>query len=224
MFTGLVQDIGTVTQVQREDRASRVTVSTGLDLSDLASGESVAINGTCFTVVAHTTDSFTIDISPESLDRTNLSHLNRGDQVHLERAMRLSDRLGGHLVLGHVDGVGRLAKRRAEGNAWHLTFEVPAEVRPYLIPKGCIAVDGVSLTINRCDPLSFDVTIVPHTHEKTLLTRLSVGAEVNLEADVIGKYVVASLHSSGHCIPGLDSDVNGTPTTSPEPGEESPQS
>ena len=168
-----------------------------MDLCDVTLGESIAVNGACFTVVEVSDVCFSVDVSPESLDRTTTGALRQGDLVHLERALRLSDRLGGHLVLGHVDGVGQLQSKVPEANAWHLTFGAPPEVTEYLIPKGCIAVDGVSLTVNSCDGHSFGVTIVPHTTDKTNLLSRNVGDKVNLEADVIGKYVAKLLGPAG---------------------------
>ena len=197
MFTGLIQAIGEVVEVTHRGRSSRFTVESDLDLTDVTLGESIAINGPCFTVVAYKNQRFSVDVSPESLDRTTLGRINRGDRVHLERALRLSDRLGGHLVLGHVDGVGELLNRTAEANATHLRFSAPAEVSAYLVPKGGIAIHGVSLTVNQCDDSSFDVTIVPHTAQQTLLTTMSVGTSVNLEADIIGKYVAGLLGAMG---------------------------
>jgi len=191
MFTGLVTDIGEVVHVDHLERNSRITIRSHLDLSDLVMGESIAVDGACYTVVAFSGDRFAVDVSPESLDRTTAGSLKAGDMVHLERALRLSDRLGGHLVLGHVDGVGKLLSKNQEANAWHLIFSIPETVQPYMVPKGCVTVNGVSLTVNRCDSAEFGVTIVPHTHEKTCLTALKVGDCVNLEADVIGKYVAS---------------------------------
>jgi riboflavin synthase len=212
MFTGLIKDLGTVEEVQHRGRSSRLRVlAHALDLSDLELGESIAINGACLTAVSHSGQAFAVDVSPESLDKTTLGRLKHGDRVHLERALRMADRLGGHLVLGHVDGVGRLERRRPEGNAWHLTFAAGPEVTAYLVPKGCVAVDGVSLTVNRCDGAGFDVTIVPHTADKTLLLELREGAPVNLEADVLGKYVAGLLGGLGGGArpPGTDERLRG---------------
>ncbi len=191
MFTGLIQDIGTIARVDHLGRASRLSVRTAMDLGDAELGESIAVNGACLTVVEVRGDTFAVDVSPETLDKTSAGRLAAGHEVHLERALRLADRLGGHLVLGHVDGVGTIVSRRAEANAVHLEISAPPEVARYLVPKGCIAVDGVSLTVNTCDERRFSVTIVPHTSAKTLLTRYGQGTTVNLEADVIGKYVAA---------------------------------
>ena len=193
MFTGLVQDVGTVVSVSHRGRASRIGFRTAMDLTDVTLGESIAVNGACFTVVEFSDDIFAVDVSPESLDRTTTGALRQGDEVHLERALRLSDRLGGHLVLGHVDGVGQLQSKVPEANAWHLRFSAPREVADFLIPKGCVAVDGVSLTINSCDSHSFGVTVVPHTTDRTSLLSRTVGDKVNLEADVVGKYVARLL-------------------------------
>lgn len=189
MFTGLVQDIGRIVRAEHRGSASRLSIKTALDLADLQIGESIAVSGACYTVVEHTDDTFSVDVSPESLDRTTAGDLAVGDGVHLERAMRLSDRLGGHLVLGHVDGVGMVTRREQQEGTTHLRISAPTQVSTYLIPKGCVTVDGVSLTVNRCRGRSFDVTIIPHTAERTLLGGCPTGVRVNLEADVIGKYV-----------------------------------
>lgn len=201
MFTGLVQDVGEVASVSHTGRASRITLRTTMDLQDAELGESIAVDGACYTVVEASGRTFAVDVSPESLDRTTAGQLKVGDAVHLERAMRLADRLGGHLMLGHVDAVGRVERLVPEANAWHLTFSAPPEVTRYLIPKGSIAVNGVSLTVNACDDSGFGVTIIPHTAQRTTLARLSVGTRVNLEADVIGKYVAKLLGPMG---PGTD--------------------
>jgi riboflavin synthase len=193
MFTGLIQDVGRVVEVMHRARSSRIGIQTSLDLSDMTLGESVAVDGACYTVVEWSGQTFSVDVSPESLDRTTSGQLRRGHRVNLERALRLSDRLGGHLVLGHVDGVGQLRERRSEANAWHLRFSAPPAVARYLIPKGSVAVDGISLTVNECDDTSFSVTIIPHTADRTTLVDRSPGDSVNLEADVLGKYVAKLL-------------------------------
>ena len=184
MFTGLIQAVGEVVEVEHRGRSSRFTVRSDLDLSDVTIGESIAINGPCFTVVSYKDEQFAVDVSPESLDRTTLGRLKRGDRVHLERAMRLSDRLGGHLVLGHVDGVGALLDRRAEANAVHLSFSAPAEVSSYLVPKGGIAIDGVSLTVARLESGMLTVAMIPHTLKNTNAEDWKPGATINIEFDL----------------------------------------
>jgi riboflavin synthase len=201
VFTGLIQDVGEVAHVAHRARGSRIRIQTGLDLSDAQIGESIAVDGACFTVVelspasgsGESRSQFSVDVSSESLACTTAGGLAPGNPVHLERALKLSDRLGGHLVLGHVDGVGELKSRTRDDTAVHLRFAAPTEVTSYLIQKGCITVDGVSLTVNQCDSSGFGVTIIPHTADRTRLADLDLGGRVNLEADVIGKYVARLL-------------------------------
>lgn len=196
MFTGLVTDIGRIARRSAGSDGATFTIETGLDTDDFEIGESIAVDGACLTVTAFDDDSFQIDASPETLDRTTLGDRKVGDGVHLERALRLADRLGGHLVTGHIDGVGTLIERRPDGNAILLTFETPDAVAPYLLEKGSIAVDGVSLTINTVDDDRFGVAIIPHTADKTLLADYATGRPVNLEADLVGKYVRKFVGSS----------------------------
>ena len=189
MFTGLVADIGTIAARTGSDDGATFTIETSFDVDDLDIGESIAVDGACLTVTATAENTFEIDASPETLARTTLGDRDVGDGVHLERAMKLSDRVGGHLVTGHVDGVGTLKERRADGNATILRFDTPDTVAPFLLEKGCIAVDGVSLTINDVGGSEFCVAIIPHTADKTLVADYQPGRPVNLEADLIGKYV-----------------------------------
>lgn len=189
MFTGLISDRGTIVERRRSGENWTLRVRTGYDPASLELGESIAIDGACLTVTSIGDDAFTVDASPETLRRTTLGQRRIGDPIHLERALRLGDRLGGHLVLGHVDGVGRVTSRKREGNAWILGFDSPAEVAELLIDKGSITVDGVSLTVNTVDGPRFTVAIIPHTAGHTNLGDYAVRREVNLEADVLGKYV-----------------------------------
>jgi riboflavin synthase len=189
MFTGLVQDIGTLSKLARSGSDWTVTFVTHLDTSDFEIGESIAVDGACLTVTGVAGRRFTVDVSPETLSRTTLGDRPVGAPVHLERALRVGDRLGGHLMLGHVDGVGTICGRRKEKNAWILDVEAPDEVSPYLIDKGSIAVDGVSLTVNSVQGDRFTLAIIPHTVEKTNLGDYFPGRPVNLEADILGKYV-----------------------------------
>ena len=161
-----------------------------LRAADLTMGESIAIDGCCLTVVAVTGNAFALDVSHETLDRTSLGQLRAGHLVNLERALRVGAALGGHFVLGHVDGVGDIASIDRHGDAWDVAFNAPREVAEFLIPKGSVAIDGISLTVNRCTDADFSVTLIPHTRAVTTLgTVKGVGAKVNLEADVLGKYV-----------------------------------
>ena len=195
MFTGLIEDTGTIRAVDDAGGSLHVTVSCSLPTSELELGESIAVQGACFTVVAIGTDSFSFDATLESLARTTLGQAKPGTRVHLERAARLGSRLGGHIVLGHVDDVGTLQRRREIGNGILLSISAPPHVTRLVVPKGSIAVDGASLTVNDVQDGCFDVMIVPFTAEKTLLSHLQPGSQVNLEADILGKYVL-------HLLPG----------------------
>jgi riboflavin synthase len=147
------------------------------------------VNGACLTLVSLAPQGFTVEVSPETIQRTNLGDLKEGDHVNLERALRLSDRLGGHLVSGHVDGTGTLNRKTKEGDFWHMNITAPQEVMRYVIEKGSIAVDGISLTVNQCQDKDFIITIIPFTVSHTNLKERKIGERVNLEADLIGKYV-----------------------------------
>ncbi len=189
MFTGLIEALGTIRR--RESRAGgvRFEIESERPFEDVELGESIAVDGACLTVVSFAGARFEIDASPETLAKTTLGSRREGHPVHLERAMRVGDRLGGHIVLGHVDGVGKLVSRRVEGDYTFLTYEAPGEVLPYLVPKGSIAIDGVSLTVNGLADPRFEIAIIPHTSSHTHLTRKAVGEGVNLEADVLAKHV-----------------------------------
>lgn len=189
MFTGLVADLGEVRAKRQAGENWELTIATTFDLSTIELGESIAVDGACLTVTRLTSDGFCVDASPETLRKTTLGDRRIGDRVHLERALRVGDRLGGHLVLGHVDGVGVIRKRSKEKNAWLFEVEAPPEVAPYLIDKGSVCVDGVSLTVNSVDGSRFGLAIIPFTSDKTKITDYTVGQRVNLEADVLGKYV-----------------------------------
>ena len=196
MFTGLIEDIGTIQRVDRSGSGNtRVTVACHLDTGELVLGESVAVDGACFTVVGFDPGRFVFEASPESLARTTLASRGAGDKVHLERAMVLGGRLGGHLVLGHVDATGVVESVSQDGNARRIEVAAPAEVARLLVPKGSVTINGVSLTVNgvREGGARFDVAVIPFTGLKTLLTALKVGDRVNLEADIIGKYVARLL-------------------------------
>ena len=197
MFTGLIQDLGTVRRLEKQDAAGRLTVATALPMDDLEMGESIAVNGVCLTVVGFGGGQFSADVSPESLARTNLGALTAGRRVNLERALRLCDRLGGHLVSGHVDGVGILVERRKDENAIRFAIEVAPELVRYLVEKGSVAVDGISLTVNAVGENRLHLAVIPHTLEKTTLQERRVGDRVNIETDLLGKYVERLLQPAG---------------------------
>jgi riboflavin synthase len=204
VFTGLIQDVGVVEKVL-PGGTTDVWLRTALGAGDFALGESIAVDGACLTVVERTEETFRVQAGPETLRRTTLGTLRVGSRVHLERALRLQDRLGGHLVLGHVDAVSKVRRVQKEGGAIVLEVSLPVELAPFFIEKGSVALDGVSLTVNTLGPESFTVALIPETQARTMLGQKSVGTQVNVEADVIGKYVarLQRLGASG----GLNLDV-----------------
>jgi len=189
MFTGLVETTGTILRLERADRGLHLTLRASLESPDLKIGESIAVDGVCLTVVSLQGDAFTVDVSEETVSRSTLGQRRPGDEVNLERALRLGDRLSGHLVSGHADGTGRVAARQRRGESLVVKFEIPPELSRYLIEKGSVAVNGVSLTVNRCEGRQFEVNVVPHTARASTLGNLKVGDRVNVEVDLIGKYV-----------------------------------
>jgi riboflavin synthase len=189
MFTGLIESQGIITRVDRKDGGALLEVYAPEFGRDMAIGDSVAVDGACLTVVKFIRGAFIADVSQETLERTTLGGLKPSSKVNLERALRLSDRLGGHLVTGHVDGIGRLLLRHHSGNSTVYQFQVPPSLMPYVVPKGSIAVDGISLTVAQMKGESFAAAVVPHTEEVTSLKEKPIGSPVNLEADILGKYV-----------------------------------
>jgi riboflavin synthase len=190
MFTGIIEAVGRV--LAREDRRgdARLRVASGgLDLGDVRLGDSIAVNGVCLTAVELPGDGFWADVSAESLSRTTLGALRPGDPVNLEKALTPTSRLGGHLVAGHVDGVGRVLERRPEARSVRFVIEAPRELARYIAEKGSIAVDGVSLTVNRVEGARFDLNIVPHTLQGTTIDQYQPGRPVNLEVDVIARHL-----------------------------------
>lgn len=189
MFTGLIEELGTVKGIRSQSGGMRLSIAGKTVFDGIKTGESIAVNGACLTVVEMSHSLFGADVSKETLTKTTLGRLRVGDRVNLERAMRPTDRLGGHLVAGHVDAVGVIRTIERSGDASLFTFEAPPEVLRYLIYKGSIAVDGISLTVNEVQGERFSVTIIPHTARQTTLGLKKAGDPVNLEADMIGKYV-----------------------------------
>jgi riboflavin synthase len=189
VFTGLIEDLGEVKRIEKRGENLSLLISSHINCRELKAGDSIAVNGACLTIVSLTPKGFTVEVSPETVRRTNLKDLKEGDPVNLERALRLSDRLGGHLVSGHIDGTGILDRKTREGEFYHLTFSASPEIMRYVIEKGSIAVDGISLTVNHCRDKYFTVTIIPFTLTHTNLGWRKAGEKVNLEVDLIGKYV-----------------------------------
>lgn len=189
MFSGIVAEVGTVKAVEGSGEAVSLSIEASAAFVDVVIGESIAVNGVCLTAVQRQGSTFAVDVSPETLRATNLGELRPGDGVNLERSLCLHDRIGGHLVSGHVDGVGTILDKRLEANAIHYDIQVPKGLMRYLVPKGSIAVDGISLTVVACLPETFQITIIPHTAAVTTIGHKGVGATVNLECDMIGKYV-----------------------------------
>ncbi len=194
MFTGLIEDVGRLEELRRGSEQCSLRVATKLPMAELRLGESIAVNGVCLTVTHFGDGTFTADVSPETLEVTALGLLRRGSPVNLERALRLSDRLGGHLVTGHVDFVAHIAERTRDGNAWRFSFQYDApEMEQLLVAKGSVAIDGISLTVNSVEKGSFSVAIIPHTLAQTCLDIRQIGERVNIETDLIGKYVARIL-------------------------------
>lgn len=189
MFTGIIEELGVVQALDRGLQSAVLTIVARRVVDGMHVGDSITVNGVCLTVVRMADHHFAVDVSPETLRVTALGALAAGDGVNLERAMRLSDRLGGHLVSGHVEGVGRVASRTPDGTAVNLVIEAPREILRYCIGKGSITVDGVSLTITSLTDKTIGVTIIPHTAQVTNLGLKPPGALVNLEPDLIAKYV-----------------------------------
>lgn len=194
MFTGIVEERGAVLEIE----PTRLTVGCRTVSSDAEVGASVAVNGVCLTVVERSADRLSFDVSTETLSRTSLSRLGAGDRVNLERPLTLSSRLGGHLVQGHVDGVGQVAEIEPvdDGGAW-MTIGMPHGIGRYVVEKGSVCVDGVSLTVAACNGSTFAVSLIPHTLEVTTLGAAKVGDPLNLEVDVIAKYVEALVSADG---------------------------
>lgn len=189
MFTGIVEELGAIISIEKSLAGTRMTILASTVMGDLKIGDSVSVNGTCLTVVSKSEHNFSVEVSPETLSVTTLGLLMAGSLLNLERAMKLNERLGGHLVSGHVDGVGTVRVRQQEANAILLTIEASPEVLHHCIVKGSVTVDGISLTINQVTDRGFSVAIIPHTAKATSLGLKQVGDQVNLESDLIGKYV-----------------------------------
>ena len=196
MFTGIVEGMGTVQKIVKRRTAHRLTIKAPFSLLRVKLGESISVNGVCLTIIKKRQKSFDVDVALESLLVTTLGDLKKGSPVNLERALRLNDRLGGHLVLGHVDACGTIAKidRYSEGQEWWIQF--PARLKKYIIEKGSITLDGVSLTVNRLKGNQFSIYLIPHTLKATIFKEKTVRSRLNIEVDIIGKYMERWLRKS----------------------------
>ena len=196
MFTGIVEELGTVRRVLPGARAGKIVIGAHKVLEDVHIGDSIAVNGVCLTVVSASADEFTADVMPETLRKSGLGTLKAGDPVDLERAMAADGRFGGHIVSGHIDGVGRIVETRPEENAVIVTVSAPPEILALIVEKGSIAIDGISLTVASLSRTTFSVSLIPHTAAQTVLLKKHAGDVVNLENDIVGKYVQKLLASA----------------------------
>lgn len=189
MFTGLVEGIGKVKAINRTRGDMTLTLVPLFDMSDCRVGDSISVNGVCLTITSVKAGALSMDVSRETLSRSTMGRLKGGDEVNLERSLRLADRLGGHLVSGHIDGVGKILKKEQKQGSWLFRIGIDEALARYTIEKGSIAVDGISLTINDCQDTHFEVNIIPQTAQQTTILKKKAGDLVNIETDMIGKYV-----------------------------------
>ena len=195
MFTGIVEDIGTVKTLQSDKQSMEITVVSKKMIEDVKLGDSIAVNGVCLTVTRFNELELTMDVMPETVRATNLQQLAVGDPVNLERAMSANGRFGGHFVSGHVDGVGKILRKRPLANAVYIDIELSKELTSYCIPKGSITIDGTSLTLFHVEENGVTVSLIPHTYKETILGMKKIGALVNVETDLVGKYILHQLKS-----------------------------
>jgi riboflavin synthase len=195
MFTGLIEEVGVVRRLERGPGGGKLSVRAHTVLDGTKVGDSISVSGACLTVIALDGEGFVVECMPETLARSTLGKAGPGSLVNLERSLRWGDRLGGHLVLGHVDDVGEIIQVRQEGIAWEVRVSLPAALGGAVAPKGSIAIDGISLTVMRADAEGFDVGVIPHTLKETTLRAAKPGMHVNLEADVLARYVLQSLRA-----------------------------
>jgi riboflavin synthase len=209
MFTGLIEEVGVVRRLERGAEGGRLSVRARAVLGGTKIGDSIAVSGACLTVIALDGEGFVVECMPETLSRTTLGQAHPGSIVNLERSLRWGDRLGGHLVLGHVDDVGEITRVRRAGIAWEVRVSLPDALRGAVAAKGSIAIDGISLTVMQVDPEGFEIGVIPHTLKETTLRAAKAGLRVNLEADVLARYVLQSLEAlrvgGGQAATGADS-------------------
>lgn len=194
MFTGIVEEIGTVVSISQGTKAARLTLQGNLIFEDMHIGDSIAVNGVCLTVTEKASNTFIVDVMPETLRRSSLGKLSKGSKVNMERAMAANGRFGGHIVSGHIDGTGKLESFVREDNAVWVTITASAKLLKYIIEKGSITIDGISLTVAYVDNRCFKVSLIPHTAANTTLLTKKAGDIVNLENDIVGKYIDRLLH------------------------------
>ncbi len=189
MFTGIIEEIGKIQSVTKGEISAKISINAKKVLEDVKLGDSISTNGVCLTVTNFTRSNFTVDVMAETMRRTNLSILSQGAEVNLERALKVGDRFGGHIVSGHIDGTGRITEFKKEDNAIWVTIRTDSSILKYIIPKGSIAIDGISLTVAYVDEEVFKVSVIPHTKDFTTLLHKNIGDMVNLECDLVGKYI-----------------------------------
>ncbi|MEA1936108.1 MAG: riboflavin synthase [Thermodesulfobacteriota bacterium] len=194
MFTGIIEEMGIIKRMTRKGEDALLEIDTSMNLDDVKIGDSISVSGACLTVTVKTDDSFAVDVSAETLSKTTLRMLKRGDRVNLEKSLKVNDFLGGHIVLGHVDCVGKICEKVVKSNSVIFGVEIDSAFSKYLVEKGSVTVDGISLTVNRCEKNRFYVNIVPHTARVTTLQFKAVANPVNIETDILGKYVEKLLH------------------------------
>jgi riboflavin synthase len=204
MFTGIIENKAKVLRIEFRGQEKKLILELPFDLTDVQLGDSINVNGACLTVVGKKGQTIELDLSPETLQKTTLAKVKEGDKVNIERALRLSDRLGGHIVTGHIDGIGAIKERIQERDFLHLRIRIPQSVSRYVVQKGSIAIDGISLTVNEYKGEEISLTLIPYTLEKTTLINKKVGDEVNVETDILGKYVEKMLGREGEKPKGID--------------------
>ena len=197
MFTGLIEETGSILNIRPGSKSTSVSIKASKVLEDANIGDSIAVNGICLTVTSKSADNFTADVMPETIKRTNLHRLTKGSKVNMERALKLGDRLGGHMVSGHIDSTGEIIKISPDENAVLIEIGLSENLLPYIIEKGSVSIDGISLTVASVTKSSFTVSVIPHTKKMTTLEKAMSGQMVNIECDMIGKYIhsfVANSH------------------------------
>jgi riboflavin synthase len=204
MFTGIIEDNGKVIRLDHWGQEKKLTIELPINLTEMQLGDSININGVCLTVVEKRGQTIKLDLSSETLQKTVLGELKEGDQVNFERALKLTDRLGGHIVTGHIDGIGVITEKRNEEDFLQLRIRIPKSVSKYVVQKGSIAIDGISLTVNECEDEEIKMTLIPYTLGKTTLLNKKVGDRVNVEADIIGKYVEKMMNRGDEKSRGID--------------------